>query len=84
MSERIIKLVGQEFALSTATAVNGAQLVRLYNDTAAAVLITVANGAGTTGTCTIPAGSVSYVRKVTIETIASSAAIKAVAVAFGD
>jgi hypothetical protein len=83
MADRIIKLVGQEFALSTATSANGAQLLRLRNDTAAVVTITVANGV-TTGTLTVAVGEVVYIRKVTSETIAASAAIKAVAVAFGD
>ena len=84
MSDRIIKLVGQEFALSTATAANGAQLLRLRNDTASAVTITVKEGEVTTGTITLAAAESVFIRKVTTETIQSSAAIKAVAVAFGD
>ena len=38
MSERILKLLGTEAALSTATTLSGAHLVRVYNDTAGAVL----------------------------------------------
>lgn len=83
MSERILKLLGSEAALSTATTLGGAQLVRVFNDTAGAVLITIANGA-TTGTVTVPAGAVVFVRKTAAETIAAAAAVKAVSVAFGD
>ena len=83
MSERILKLLGTEFVLSTATTVNGAQLVRVFNDTASPVLVTVANSS-TTGTVTVKAGDVIFVRKQSAETIAAAAAVKAVAVAFGD
>ena len=84
MSERILKLLGTEAALSTATALSGAQLVRVYNDTAGAVLLTVASGGTTTGTVTVKAGDVVFVRKTAAETIAAAAAVKVVSVAFGD
>lgn len=84
MSERILKLLGSEVALSTATTLNGAQLVRVFNDTAGAVLITVALEGSTTGTATVKAGEVIFVRKQSAETIAAGAAVKAVSVAFGD
>lgn len=84
MSDRIIKLLGSEVALSTATTLSGAQLVRVFNDTAGAVLITVALEATTTGTVTVKAGEVIFVRKQSAETIAAGAAVKAVTVAFGD
>jgi hypothetical protein len=84
MSERILKLLGTEIALSTATALDGAQLVRIYNDTAAAVLITVKLESTTTGTVTVKAGDTIFVRKQVAETIAAGAAVKAVSVAFGD
>jgi hypothetical protein len=84
MSERILKLLGTEVALSTATILSGAQLVRVYNDTAEAVLLTIALEGSTTGTVTVKAGDVVFVRKTAAETIAAGAAVKAVAVAFGD
>lgn len=84
MSDRIIKLLGTETALSTATTLSGAQLVRVYNDTAGAVLITVAEGGTTTGTATIKAGEIIFIRKKAAETIAAGSAVKAVSVAFGD
>jgi hypothetical protein len=84
MSDRIIKLLGTEAALSTATALNNAQLIRVYNDTAGAVLITVAEGGTTTGTVTVKAGEVIFVRKKALETIAAASAVKAVSIGFGD
>ena len=84
MSERILKLLGTEAPLSTATTLSGAQLVRVYNDTAGAVLITVALDGSTTGTVTVKAGDVVFVRKTAAETIAAGSAVKAVSIAFGD
>lgn len=84
MSERIIKLMGTEVALSTATTLGNAQLVRIYNDTAAAVLVTVADSGTTTGTVTIKAGETIHLRKKAAETVAADAAVKAVSIAFGD
>lgn len=84
MSERILKLLGTEAALSTATTLSGAQLVRVYNDTAGAVLLTVALEGSTTGTCTVKAGDTVFIRKQVAETIAAASAVKAVSVAFGD
>lgn len=84
MSERILKLLGTEAALSTATTLSGAQLVRVYNDTGSAVLLTVKSGETTTGTVTVKSGEVVFVRKQALETIAAASAVKAVSVAFGD
>lgn len=84
MSDRVLKLLGSEAELSTATTLSGAQLVRVFNDTAGAVLLTVALEGTTTGTVTVKAGEVAFVRKQSAETIAAAAAVKAVSVAFGD
>jgi hypothetical protein len=84
MSDRIIKLLGTEAALSTATTLGAAQLVRVYNDTAGAVLITVADSGTTTGTATVKAGEIIFIRKKAAETIAAGSAVKAVSIAFGD
>ncbi len=84
MSERILKLLGSEAALSTATTLSGAQLVRVYNDTAGAVLVTVALEGSTTGTVTVKAGDTVFVRKQATETIAAGSAVKAVSIGFGD
>ena len=84
MSDRLIKLLGTEAALTTATTLGKAQVVRVYNDTAGAVLITVADGGTTIGTITVKAGDVVFINKKSAETIAAGAAVKAVAVAYGD
>ena len=84
MSERLIKLLGTEAALSTATTLGNAQVVRIYNDTAGAVLITVKQDSTTIGTITVKAGDVVFIQKKSAETIAAGAAVKAVAVGYGD
>jgi hypothetical protein len=81
---RIIKLLGSETNLSTATAFNNAQLVRVYNNTAGDILVTVKQDATTTGTVTVKAGSIEFIRKQSSETIQAASAVKAVAIAYGD
>jgi hypothetical protein len=82
---RIIQVLGTEAAISTADDLNGAQLVRIYNNNEAAVVITIADSEATTlGTFTIVAGAVEYVRKKSTDTIAAVTSCKMVAVAFGD
>lgn len=77
-----IKLIGTEIALSTANTVGSAAVVRLYNNTAGAVLITRADGGGTLGTCTLGAGAVEYFTKAPTDTLAANSAIRAAAVAY--
>lgn len=77
-----IKVIGSEIALSTANTVGLASVVRVYNNTAGAVLITRANTGGTLGTLTLGAGAVEYLTKVSDDTLASNAAVRAVAIAF--
>lgn len=84
MSDRIIKLLGTEIALSSASTLSNAQLVRIFNDTANAVLITVEDTSGITGTVTVKAGEIIFIRKKASETITANYAVKAVSVAFGD
>lgn len=76
------KIIGSEIALSTANTVGSASLVRIYNNTAGAVLITRANTSGTIGTCTLGAGGVEYFSKISTETFASNVAVRATSVAF--
>lgn len=78
----MIKLIGSEIALSTANTVGTATVVRLYNNTAGAVLITLANTGGTIGTCTLGAGAIEYHQKAPADTLASNTAIRAAKVAF--
>lgn len=78
----MVKLMGQEIALSTANTVGSASVVRLFNNSGGAVLITRANGGGTIGTATIASGEVIYLQKVASDTIASNVAVRAASVAF--
>lgn len=80
---RINKLLGTEASLTTATTLGGAQLVRILGG-ASDILVTVKEGATTTGTITVKAGTVEYIRKKAAETIEAASAVKAVSVAFGD
>lgn len=85
MADRILTLLGTETAVSTASTVGGAQLVRVYNNNASAVVITVANTTPTTiGTCTVATLETVFIRKKAAETIAAATSCKMVSVAFGD
>lgn len=77
----MVKLLSSEIALSTANTVSSASVVRVFNNTAGAVLVTRAN-AGTLGTVTLAAGEIIYLQKAPTETIASNVAVRAVSVAF--
>jgi hypothetical protein len=89
MSERILKLLSQETALTTTpTTFNGAQLLRIKNSHSAnSTAVVVKEDGDTTGSVSLYAGEVIYVRKKVSETIESSAndtSVRIVAVAFGD
>lgn len=89
MSERILKLLSQETALTTTpTTFNGAQLLRIKNSHATdSTAVVVKEGSTITGSVSLYAGEVIYVRKKVAETIESSATdttVRIVAVAFGD
>lgn len=77
-----IKLIASEIALSTANTVGSASLVRVFNNTAGAVVVTTANASGTIGTCTVGSNTVEYFIKQPTDTIASNVAVRAVSVAF--
>lgn len=78
----LVKLVGQEIALSTANTIGNATAVRCFNNTAGPILVTVANGATTVGTVTMAAGQIEFYHKQSTHTLAANAAIRAVAIAF--
>ena len=83
MISTILKLLGSEAAISTASTINGNQLIRVYNQNATDVLLTItAAGAVITGTCTVKAGETIFVRKTPVETITAATACKMVAVSF--
>lgn len=78
----MVKLLGTEIALSTANTVGTASVVRVHNNTAGAVLITLANTGGTIGTCTLGVGATEYYQKAPADTLAANAAVRAAKVAF--
>jgi len=89
MSERILKLLTEEDALTTtAGTFGGGQLFRIKNSHAGThTSILIKDGSNTTGSITLYPGEVIYIRKKASETIESSAvdtSIRIVQVAFGD
>ena len=89
MSERILKLLSEEDALTTSAGTRaGGQLFRIRNSHATnSTSIVVKNGSTTVGSITLYAGEVIFVRKKASETIESSvsdSSIRIVQVAFGD
>ena len=83
MSDRILKLLDVERTL-TGPFYTGATLIRVFNDTANPVLLTVKEDTNTTGSVTVKAGEVIFVRKKSAETIEAAAGVKTVIVGFGD
>lgn len=77
----MVKIIGTEIALSTANTVGSASVVRVYNNTAGAVLVTRSNGS-TLGTVTLGVGEIIYLQKSPADTLASNAAVRAVSVSF--
>jgi hypothetical protein len=88
MSERILKLLTEEDALTTAGTRNGGQLFRIRNSHASnSTSVIVKSGSTTIGSISLYAGEVIYIRKKAAETIESSAgdsSVRIVQVAFGD
>jgi hypothetical protein len=88
MSERILKLLTQEDALTTSAGTrNGGQLFRIKNIGSSGTSILVRDNGTTTGSISLSAGEVIYIRKKAGETIESSSSdtsIRIVQVAFGD
>jgi chemotaxis protein CheY-P-specific phosphatase CheC len=85
MSERILKLLGTEITMSanTATTVSSAQLLRILPRSN--TVITVKDGSTITGSASLDANQVFFLRKKATETVESTAAgTLAVAVGFGD
>jgi hypothetical protein len=83
MSERILKLLDTERTL-TGPFYTGATVIRVFNDTASAVLLTVKSDGTTTGSVTCRASETIFIRKKPAETLEASAGVKTVIVGFGD
>jgi len=80
----LIKLLGSETTLTSATNVNKATVVRLHN-TGTATLVTLKNADATPvtlGTFTLAGGEIAYVEKDSTDTLEGGASIKAVKVAY--
>lgn len=87
MSERILKLLTQEDALTTTAGTrNGGQLFRIKNS-GAGTSIVIKDSGTVTGSISLYAGEVIYIRKKageTIESTATDTSVRIVQVAFGD
>lgn len=75
-----IKVKGQERDLSTANTVSNSPIVRVF--ASSATVLTFANTSGTYGTFSMAAGSDEVFIKEPTDTVASSATVKCVPVAY--
>jgi hypothetical protein len=80
----LIKLLGSETTLTTATNVGSATVVRVYNSDTAGVITQKNNAdpAVTLGTITLAAGEVAFIEKDSTDTLEGGAKFKAVKVAY--
>ena len=82
---QVVKLLGSEGNLSSASIVGFAKLVRVLNNKAAVQVITQKNAGGTTlATVTLAAGEVAYIQKAPTDTLTGVATSLAVSVAFAN
>ena len=81
----LTKVLAAEGNLSSASNVNTATVVRLYNGHSAAVVVTRKDSGGTTiGSFTLAANEVAYVEKVAADTLEGGTNIKAAKIAYGN
>ena len=81
----VLKILGSEGNLSSASNVGFAKLVRVLNNKASVQVITQKNSGGTTlGTVTLAAGEVAYIQKAPSDTLTGVATSLAVSVAFSN
>ena len=78
----MIKIIGSEVTLGTANDVSNSTAVRIYNNTAADVLITRANTGGTIGTLTLKANTELIFVKAADDTLAANDDVLATPVAY--
>lgn len=76
-----IKLQGSQGNLATATNLDFATLVRVYNSGASDLVLTQKEAAVVIGTITIPSKGIELIRKMPSETLEGGAALLAVSVA---
>ena len=81
----VLKILGSEGNLSSASNVGFAKLVRVLNNKASVQVITQKNAGGTTlGTVTLAAGEIAYIQKAPSDTLTGVATTLAVSVAFSN
>ena len=81
----VLRLLGSEGNLSSASNVGFAKLVRVLNNKASVQVITQKNAGGTTlGTVTLAAGEIAYIQKAPSDTLTGVATSLAVSVAFSN
>jgi len=83
MVSPIIRLLAAEAAVSAANAFNGNKLIRIYNQNATDVLITITNAsAAVVGTVTVRTGETIFINKAGTDTVTAATACRLVPVAF--
>ena len=82
---QVLRLLGSEGNLSSASNVGFAKLVRVLNNKTSVQVITQENAGGTTlATVTLAAGEVAYIAKASTDTLTGVATSLAVSVAFAN
>jgi len=82
---QVLKILGSEGNLGSASNVGFAKLVRVLNNKATVQVITQKNAGGTTlGTVTLAAGEIAYIQKAPDDTLTGIATSLAVSVAFAN
>jgi|SaaInlStandDraft_1057018.scaffolds.fasta_scaffold125799_3 hypothetical protein len=76
-----IKLLGSQGDLTSATTLNNATLVRVYNSTAADMTLTQKLGSTVLGTMTVPSKGIELVSKMPADTLEGGAGLKVVSIA---
>ena len=81
----VLRLLGSEAGLASASNVGGAKLVRVLNNkTSVQVITQKAAGGATLATVTLAAGEVAYIAKASDDTLTGAATSLAVSVAFAN
>lgn len=82
MISTILTLQGTDTAVSTASTVDSASVVRVFNNNGAAVLLTVTTAAAATTSVTIAPGEVLYLEKAPTSTITAATSCRMVSVGY--
>ena len=81
----VLRLLGSEAGLASASNVGLSKLVRVLNNKASVQAITWKNAGGTTlGTVTLAANEIAFIRKASDDTLTGASTSLAVGVAFTD